>query len=263
MGIGVGAAALVGIVLIAELGRLLLAKLFGYQAERHAIPIMKLPGMRGTTGFRLALILAGPVAGYLFVAGLAFAYAKCHGVPSDQPVVTIKSTLEGFDAHGKLFPHDVIVKIDDAPFAGGAAELTRLVTAKRGAPIMFTVRRGDDVRTVAVTPKSSELDPERKYLVGVLLQPVLETSVGTAGRHAITYPAKQAAAILKGFIDIFAGTEQIDAGGPVRIVTEFQYAFEEPSTQVLQLGAMLATYALLALAMFDLFRALFLILFRS
>lgn len=249
---------MVGFVVIAELGRWAVGRLFGYQAERHAIPIMKLPGSRGSQGFRLALILAGPVTTYLAVAILAFTFFRCHGttgIANEIGEVTPDSV-----ARGKLEPGDTILEVDGAPFPGGARVLVEHVNVKQGAPITMTVERAGSKQTVTVTPKQKD----GTWRLGVVLRGKREHSTGQALRDASLFPATQIALTFKSLIEIFKGSETAEPGGPVRIVEEFHNAFEVSGfALVLQLGMIFGTYTLIGLALFDLVRALLLILFRS
>jgi membrane-associated protease RseP (regulator of RpoE activity) len=260
MTVGIGLAAVVAFLVIAELGRVLVARLFGYQAERHAIPIMKLPGSRGTQGFRLALILAGPLTVYLAIAVLAFGVFRCTGTPNPDTATEISTTMDGGGAAGKLAAGDVIVEVDGAPFAGGSTRLVELVGAKQGAPVALTVERAGARQTITVKPT----ERDGRWLLGIQLTAKREHSTGRALRDGIEYPAVQVARTFESLIEIFRGSEEPDGGGPVRIVSEFQRAFETSSAiLILQLGMIFGTYTLIGLALFDLVRALLLILFRS
>ncbi|MBA2544452.1 MAG: PDZ domain-containing protein [Deltaproteobacteria bacterium] len=258
--IPIGLVALVAVVVIAELGRLLVAKLFGYPPERHAIPIMKLPGIRGTTGFRLTLILAGPVAAYLAISMLAFLHFRSAGFAVAASARTVGTTVETFDAVSKLQPGDVILEVDGNTFMGSAAELAAQVEARNGAAVALTVERDGAKQTVTIQPKKA---PDGRWRLGVTLDPRVK-STSASLKRAIVYPIDTTIAIASGLVALFKGSEDDDAGGPVRIAAEFRSemstsAFESTTSIAMLLGV----YALLALALFDLVRVLLLVLFRS
>jgi membrane-associated protease RseP (regulator of RpoE activity) len=259
--IPVGLVAVVVVIVIAELGRALLGKLFGYQAERHVIPIMKLPGDRGTTGFRLALILAGPVTGYLAVAVVAFGFFRSHGSISADGATEVVRLVDGFDAASKLQIGDTITEVDGIRFDGGAEALRQRVHDKHGAPLTLQITRGGEHQTVTVAPT----EKSGTWLLGISLGATREYSTLASIKEAIAYPVRQSASTFEAVIEIFKGKPEIDAGGPVRIVQEFTSASDGLSASELLLMACMVfgTYALIALALFDLVRALFLILFRS
>lgn len=260
MNIPLGLGFVVAFIVVAEIGRALVGKLFGYQAERHAIPIMKLPGMRGTMGFRLTLILAGPVTVYLATAAVAFAFFRCHGTEAPQAATVVTSVLKDHDASGKLEVADVIVEVDGAPFPGGAATLGGLVNAKAGAPIDLVVERAGERKGVTLRPTKRD----DKWLLGVVLAAEREYSTTGSIKQGFFYPMRQAAETGEQLIKIFTGDDAPDAGGPIRIAEEFRRAFDTTTTElVLTTGMIFGTWTLLLLALFDLVRALFLILFRS
>jgi len=257
MNLVIAIASVVAIVVIAEVGRKLVAKLFSYPPERHAIPIMKLPGTRGTTGFRLALILAGPVTGYLAIAGLAFALFRCHGMPSSDGSTEIREVVAGSDAVTKLAPGDDLLEIDGNTFAGGSQELSSQINARRGTPVLIAYERAGVKGSATITPTQRD----GRWLLGVQLAPKLERGTVKAMRAAILYPARQAANTFRDLLRIVMAEDDFEAGGPVRIVAELEPTTAE-STGV-QVGLSFGVYAVMALALFDLFRALFLILFRT
>lgn len=261
MNVPIGVGAVVAFLVIAELGRVVVAKLFGYQPERHAIPIMKLPGERGSQGFRLALILAGPVTVYLAVAGLAVGFYRCHGQPAPAETATeIGSLVEGTDAHAKLAPGDVLVEVDGARFSGGTAALRALVDAKHGAPLELVVERAGARQPVRITPTQRD----GQWVLGLRLVAARDHRLGAALREGIQYPAKQIAGTFAALLELIEGAEEPDAAGPTRLVTEFREAFEvSTGSLVVWVGMLFGTYTLIGLALFDLIRALLLILFRS
>ncbi len=70
-----------------------------------------------------------------------------------------------------------------------------------------------------------------------------------AVKGAFKYPVLQTERILGGFRDIVVGKEKIDAGGPVRIVSDLESAFNEGLPQGIGLLMMLSVY----LGLFNLF----------
>ncbi len=260
MNVPIGIAAVVAFIVIAELGRVLVAKLFGYPPERHTIPIMKLPGIRGTTGFRLMLILAGPVMVYLTVAGLAFAFFRCNGTVSPEGATAVEQVMKDGGAVGKLEPNDVIVDVDGTAFPGGADALSALVNTKAGAAVIVTIDRGGARQSYTVKPTQRD----GRWLLGVQLTAQRTYSTIGALKEGFFYPTNQAARTGHGLIELFQSDTRADPGGPVRIISEFRSTTElTTGNLVLLTGMIFGTWTLIGLALFDLGRALFLILFRS
>jgi regulator of sigma E protease len=78
---------------------------------------------------------------------------------------------------------------------------------------------------------------------------IVPVGFGEAAKDSLNYPIKQTKLILGGFRDIFVGKEEIDAGGPVRIVGEFKNAFDRGLPDGIALLMMLSVY----LGLFNLF----------
>ncbi|MBC8071478.1 MAG: site-2 protease family protein, partial [Deltaproteobacteria bacterium] len=88
------------------------------------------------------------------------------------------------------------------------------------------------------------------YRIGVIQQPdVVDVGFGTALKSALVYPIDQTKMILGGLRDIFTGKESADPGGPVRIVKEFEKAFDAGWVQGIKLLMLLSVY----LGLFNLF----------
>jgi len=89
-----------------------------------------------------------------------------------------------------------------------------------------------------------------RYLLGIRPTPdIVPVGVGKAAKDAIVFPVLQTKVILGGLRDIFVGKEEMDAGGPVRIVSEFQSAFDKGLPDGIMLLMALSVY----LGLFNLF----------
>jgi regulator of sigma E protease len=89
-----------------------------------------------------------------------------------------------------------------------------------------------------------------RYLLGIQQAPdIVPVGVIQATKDSFRYPIEQTKLILGGFRDIVVGKEQIDAGGPVRIVSEFKSAFDRGLPDGVKLLMMLSVY----LGLFNLF----------
>jgi regulator of sigma E protease len=210
---------------------------------------------------RFVTIFAGPATNYLSAIALGLVLFTCDGVDRAERYVHVADVLEGHDAVGKLQEEDRILMVDGAPLiAGEGKSLTERVTDKKGAPIKLTVARGLQVLQVEITPKLYE-DPlafwpfrEKtgpRYLLGIQLSRsvVVHVGVGETVKEAFAYPVKQTKVIAAGLYGIIVGTEEADPGGPVRIVEEFQKAFESGLRYGIRLLMLLSVY----LGLFNLF----------
>ena len=78
---------------------------------------------------------------------------------------------------------------------------------------------------------------------------VVDVGLLDAAGRALVYPIDQTKTIVGGLYGIFAGTEEADPGGPVRITEEFKKAFELGLVQGIKLLMLLSVY----LGLFNLF----------
>ncbi len=217
---------------------------------------------------RFVTIFAGPATNYLSAIVLAMVLFTCRGVDMDGKYIYVAGVLEEpgadgkpFDAVGKLEQDDWILAVDGEPIlAGVEPSLTARVAAKRGAAVKLTILRGSRMLDVEVTPKRYE-DPlafwpwhkkvPDRYLLGIGLSRRVVVEVGplTAAWHALKYPVEQTRMIVGGLYGIIVGTEEADPGGPIRILDEFQKAFEYSLVAGIKLLMLLSVY----LGLFNLF----------
>ncbi len=217
---------------------------------------------------RFVTIFAGPATNYLSAIVLGIGLFTCHGVDTKDKYIHVAEVLseadaqgKHFDSVGKLQEQDRILMVDGEPIIAGVGKsLTERVTEKKGAPVKLTIRRGIERLEVEITPaprrdKKGQLVKDDAgnviYLLGIKPSNRIVVDVGFAEAtwHAIKYPVEQTKVIAAGLYGIVAGTEEADPGGPVRIVDEFQKAFEYSMVAGIMLLMMLSVY----LGLFNLF----------
>jgi regulator of sigma E protease len=196
---------------------------------------------------RFITIFAGPATNYLSAIVLAFCLYTCHGIPSSTSYVAVDDVLADYDAAGKLAAGDRIMAVDHEPlFASSGPGLTERVMAKKGAPMLLTVQRGDTSFEVSITPKLSKDDAGKPvYLLGIKRVAEADTvhiGVFDAAGRALMYPVVKTQAILGGLRDIMTGAEKADPGGPKRIVEEFSKAFKLGFIYGIELVMLLSVY---------------------
>jgi regulator of sigma E protease len=200
---------------------------------------------------RFATIFAGPATNYLSAVLLALALYTCHGVDTETRYIHVTNVLPDYDAVGKLEPNDRIIKVDGLPLiAGEGLSLTERVMKKEGAPLQLTILREGRELDVTVTPRigdgkdGKDKNGKPRFMLGLGLSNVEPIDVGllAATQHAIEYPVHQTKKILAGLYDIITGAEKADPGGPVRIVEEFQKAFDSGWVYGIRLLMLLSVY---------------------
>lgn len=181
---------------------------------------------------RIATIFAGPFTNYLFAVVLAFGLYLSYGVAERR--YAVESVEPGFDAVGKLEAGDRVVAvggrlIDDA-------ELSDATNALGAKPALFTVRRGDDVFNVELTPRYD--DKTKRYRIGVVRAEQLvyhPLGVGEAATEAVAFPWRHTKAMLGAIYGKFAGKNDLELGGPVEMGAQVKRAVERGTPYVLEL----------------------------
>jgi regulator of sigma E protease len=202
---------------------------------------------------RFVTIFAGPATNYLSAVVLAFLLYNCNGMPSSE-AFHVAGVKAGYDAVGKLEDGDQITAVNHvAMFAPNTKDLSKVVNAHPGLPVVLTIQRGQRNFEVEILPKlykddkgQQVLDPDTKapvYLLGILQEPdMVDVGVIGATEAALTYPIIQTKAIVGGLVDIITGREKADPGGPVRIFGEFSKAWELGIVSGIKLLMLLSVY---------------------
>lgn len=240
--------------------------------DRHAYP--NRPAWQ-----RFVTIFAGPATNYLSAIVLAMLLYTFHGV-DDRHRNAVSGLLEGYDAHGKLMPGDLILEVDDRPqFSDTGPTLPERINAANGAPITVTIERDGKRHDITITPRRDNeasvrarqhltdiavlapalaptikilIDrlPEPIWRIGVVQQPaVVEVGVLDSAGRALRYPIDQTKMIGAGLYGIVFGDEEADPGGPKRMVDEFHRAFSAGIVPGVKLLMLLSVY----LGLFNLF----------
>lgn len=236
---------------------------------------------------RFLTILAGPATNYVSAIFLAFALYTCYG--QEAGTYYIDAASKGYDSVGKVQHGDRIVAVDGVRMnSPNRDELGKAINAKDGKPVTIRVLRGYSGVDLTLTPKLAVdadgkpilvrvpyrieygtqvpvritpkvvFDAEGKpiynekqgYRIGVALtQDVQDVSFWKALVDSFVYPVKQTEVIVGGLRDIFTGKEDADPGGPVRIIKEFDSAFERGFWKGIELLMLLSVY----LGLFNLF----------
>jgi len=169
---------------------------------------------------RFVSVIAGPLMNFVLALVVAVVFFMVWG--ADLPVPVIGTLDDGMPAiEAGLLPGDTILAIDGVPISR-TNEAVALVRGSQGAPLAFTVARGEEQFTVDVTPRY--IEEYDTYLTGfrfalaqtpLALGPAISTSVSFC-RHVVvvTY---QALGDL-----IFRGEGTDGLSGPLGIVNVIQ-----------------------------------------
>ncbi len=178
-------------------------------------------------GPRAAIVAAGPFANFLLAIVIFAALFTFYGKPSQTARVdTVQENSAAATAGFKS--GDVVVAIDGAAI-DSFTDMQRIVSARAGTPLVFTVKRGEAVVTLTGTPQLREIKDSfgNTHRIGVLgitratgpgdivTQPVSPTTAVWLGVKETWFVVDRTVSYITG---IFVGRENPDqVGGPIRI----------------------------------------------
>ena len=178
-------------------------------------------------GPRAAIVAAGPIANFLLAIVIFAALFTFFGKPSQ--TARVDSIQENSAASAAGFkPGDVVTAINGDAIES-FTDMQRLVSTKAGTPLVFTVKRGDEVVKLTGTPQLREIKDTfgNVHRVGIL-----GITRATGPGDTVTKPVNPATAVWLGVKEtwfvvdrtvayiggIFTGRENADqVGGPIRI----------------------------------------------
>jgi regulator of sigma E protease len=206
---------------------------------------------------RFLTILAGPATNYLFAIFLAFLLFMTVGVPGSTARYVVSGVTQGFDAHGKIEPGDVIVSIqrpgDPAPVPvyhrvdgnPPAQPLKDLVHASGGAAVQVKLLRDGSERTLELLPRQDpeavdEKTGEKLYRLGIMIEEE-RVDVGLLGAiaYSFEFPIEQTKLNLVHMYKMITGEVKGELTGPVGITHAF--------TEVIDVGGWIKGLELLVL----------------
>ena len=178
-------------------------------------------------GPRAAIVAAGPIANFLLAIVIFAALFTFFGKPSQTARVDSIQENSAAAAAG-VKPGDVVTAINGDAIES-FTDMQRIVSTKAGTPLVFTVKRGDEVVKLNGTPQLREIKDTfgNVHRVGIL-----GITRATGPGDTVTKPVNPATAVWLGVKEtwfvvdrtisyiggIFTGRENADqVGGPIRI----------------------------------------------
>jgi len=178
-------------------------------------------------GPRAAIVAAGPIANFLLAIVIFAALFTFFGKPSQ--TARVDSIQENSAAAAAGFKSGDLVTAINGDAIESFTEMQRIVSTKAGVPLVFTVKRGDEVVKLNGTPQLREIKDNfgNVHRVGIL-----GITRATGPGDTITKQVNPATALWLGVKEtwfvvdrtvayiggIFTGRENADqVGGPIRI----------------------------------------------
>ena len=178
-------------------------------------------------GARAAIVAAGPIANFILAIVIFAALFTFFGKPSQ--TARVDTVQENSAAASAGFKSGDVVAAIDGTAIESFTQMQRIVSTKAGTPLVFTVKRGDEVIKLTGTPQQRDIKDSfgNVHRVGVL-----GITRASGPGDTITQPVNPATAVWLGVKEtwfvvdrtvsyiggIFTGRENADqVGGPIRI----------------------------------------------
>ena len=172
---------------------------------------------------RLVVLFAGPFMNFVLAFAVALAFYTGYGLPyAGEGVETqIISVQPGSPADvGGMLPGDIVLTMDGQPVTDNFVSLVNAWDATQ--PIELTVRRGENIQTLRVTPDF--IPTENRYMMGVTLTMQAETvwireGFGKTVSHTFDVCVSAGGAILDALKNLVTRGEGLDQmSGPVGVI---------------------------------------------
>lgn len=215
-----------------------------------------------TVSQRFAAIFAGPFMNFLLAFVILFVFALIYGSPSKKAIIGGVAE-EGAAVEAGLMSGDEIIAIDGDEIANWD-EFTEVIQAHPNTPLVFTVKRGERVYDVEITPNDRlNYKGETEGFIGVGY--TREFSVLGSIEFGFDTTLYYTQAIFTGLRQLITGQLSIDhLSGPVGIYNYTDEAAQQGIATLMQWTAMLSVNLglinLLPLPALDGGRLLFIIL---
>ncbi|QWU14142.1 regulator of sigma E protease [Paenibacillus sophorae] len=170
-----------------------------------------------TVGQRALAIAAGPVMNFLLAFILFGVYIQMAGVAVENPTyVLIGDVSEGMPAQqAGLQKGDIVYSINGEAIGPDYKKMISLTSASEGKAMNWTIKRGDQMITVTMTPRHMEGQEGGK--VGITPElPTRNATIGETFSGASHAMADTTKAIFLGFKQLINQFNMDDIGGPVR-----------------------------------------------
>lgn len=174
-----------------------------------------------TVGQRALSIFAGPLMNFILAFVLFALHTQMAGIPLDEPEhLELGDVIEQRPAFEAGFKKgDIIESINGVPVGTDATKLIETISGSKDIPMNWTVRRGDELLTINVTPRPVENEEGGK--IGAVIITYFETRSASFG-ETFTVAAEKMTSMSK---LIFSSLKQLiarfsmnDLAGPVGMI---------------------------------------------
>lgn len=188
-----------------------------------------------TVGQRALAIVAGPVMNFLLAFVLFAIHIQMVGIQVENPTyVQIGDVSEGMPAQeAGLQKGDIIVSINGEEIGSDSQKMIEMTAESKGKEMNWTLKRGDELFTVTLVPRSMEGQEGAK--IGITPElPTRKAGFGETITGAGKAMVETTEVIFLGFKQLINQFNMDDIGGPVRTF--------EVTGQIAQQGIQYLTY---------------------
>jgi len=167
---------------------------------------------------RIVTIAAGPIANYLAASLICFALALT-GMPEEhliEPMTAGQVMVDSAAAEAGVQAGDVFLRADGQDVAN-VRELIDITTPRANVPTEYTIQRGDEVRTITMTPRPDDQGLGRIGVAALTEMRYPTFPVGEATRMAFIVPYRTTVAQLVGLASMLRNRTTEGLVGPVGI----------------------------------------------
>jgi regulator of sigma E protease len=186
---------------------------------------------------RLAVLVAGPGANYLAAVIMAFVMLLSVGKETANVVADV---VAGTPAQAVgLQRGDYLLEANGKVLSADLA-ITDVVQASNGQPVLLKVKRGQDIKTISVTPRRDPKDS--KLRIGIQVGGHARVTAGRAVKEAFILPAVYTGQILTGMYEMLVGKQPANLSGPVGIARHMAKAAELGAMEFVRILMLLSVY---------------------
>ncbi|MBJ9990250.1 RIP metalloprotease RseP [Paenibacillus sp. S28] len=196
-----------------------------------------------TVGQRALSIFAGPLMNFILAFVLFGVHLQMAGIPLENPTyVQIGDISKGMPAYeANLKKGDIIDSIDGVKIGADYQKMIDLTSKSKDKPMEWTIRRGDEVFNVTLTPRAMEGQEGGK--VGITPQlPSRKASIGETFSGAGVAMVDTTKIIFQGFGQLIKQFNMDDLGGPVRTFEVTGQIAKQGIVQLTYWAAILSLY---------------------
>ncbi|MDF3067300.1 MAG: Intrarane protease RasP/YluC, implicated in cell division based on FtsL cleavage [Polyangiaceae bacterium] len=165
---------------------------------------------------RVAAIIAGPLANYLFASVLFFICNAVGGVQQPSTRAQVEVLDEGPAKAANLKTGDTITAVSGEKVSTWE-DMRKVVVKSPGKPLVFDVERGKERLQLTITPKADK----KEGRIGVTLYaPYMPVSLKEAAVRSLVTPYLVVKSSITALARVITLQDEPDLGGPVRIVSE-------------------------------------------